>query len=61
MDNEQRTTKTTTIIANPTLYAHYVFNTLDQDHSGIVSFEVSAHILSYLPVLYSLKDQKRKR
>lgn len=27
--------------ANPTLYAHYVFNTLDQDHSGIISFEVS--------------------
>lgn len=27
-------------IANTGLYAHYVFNTLDSDHSGIVSFEV---------------------
>lgn len=29
-----------TKIANTGLYAHYVFNTLDSDHSGIVSFEV---------------------
>lgn len=27
--------------ANSGLYAHYVFNTLDSDRSGIVSFEVS--------------------
>lgn len=27
--------------ANTSQYAHYVFNTLDQDHSGILSFEVS--------------------
>lgn len=27
--------------ANTGLYAHYVFKTLDSDHSGIVSFEVS--------------------
>ena len=27
--------------ANTALYAHYVFNTLDSDRSGIVSFEVS--------------------
>lgn len=26
--------------ANTGLYAHYVFNSLDSDHSGIVSFEV---------------------
>lgn len=26
--------------ANTGLYAHYVFNTLDSDRSGIVSFEV---------------------
>uniref|UniRef100_W8B2T4 Kv channel-interacting protein 4 n=1 Tax=Ceratitis capitata TaxID=7213 RepID=W8B2T4_CERCA len=34
--------------ANPTLYAHYVFNTLDQDHSGIVSFEDFVQGLSIL-------------
>lgn len=34
--------------ANPTLYAHYVFNTLDQDHSGIVSFEDFVQGLSVL-------------
>lgn len=27
--------------ANTSQYAHYVFNTLDQDHSGLLSFEVS--------------------
>lgn len=32
-------------IANTGLYAHYVFNTLDQDHSGIVSFEVSFSLM----------------
>lgn len=30
-----------TFPANTSQYAHYVFNTLDQDHSGILSFEVS--------------------
>lgn len=30
--------------ANTSQYAHYVFNTLDQDHSGLLSFEVSSHI-----------------
>ncbi|XP_054729173.1 uncharacterized protein LOC129238163 [Anastrepha obliqua] len=34
--------------ANPTLYAHYVFNTLDQDHSGIISFEDFVQGLSIL-------------
>ncbi|KAH8273264.1 hypothetical protein KR018_001043 [Drosophila ironensis] len=34
--------------ANPTLYAHYVFNTLDQDRSGIVSFEDFVQGLSIL-------------
>lgn len=28
-------------IANTGLYAHYLFNSLDSDRSGIVSFEVS--------------------
>lgn len=27
--------------ANTGLYAHYVFNTLDKDHTGTLSFEVS--------------------
>lgn len=27
--------------ANTSLYAHYVFNTLDKDHTGMLSFEVS--------------------
>lgn len=31
--------------ANTGLYAHYVFNTLDQDRSGIVSFEVSVIVI----------------
>ncbi|KAF7279620.1 hypothetical protein GWI33_007014 [Rhynchophorus ferrugineus] len=26
--------------ANSSQYAHYVFNTLDQDHSGLISFEI---------------------
>lgn len=30
------------LAANSGLYAHYVFNTLDSDRSGIVSFEVSS-------------------
>ena len=36
-------------LANTSQYAHYVFNTLDHDHSGILSFEVSffAFHLSY--------------
>lgn len=34
--------------ANTGLYAHYVFNTLDQDHSGIVSFEDFVQGLSVL-------------
>lgn len=29
------------LAANTGLYAHYVFNTLDRDHTGILSFEVS--------------------
>lgn len=28
------------VTANCSQYAHYVFNTLDQDHSGLISFEV---------------------
>ncbi|XP_067635821.1 uncharacterized protein [Eurosta solidaginis] len=34
--------------ANPTLYAHYVFNTLDTDNSGIISFEDFVQGLSIL-------------
>ncbi|XP_037931612.1 uncharacterized protein LOC119666405 [Teleopsis dalmanni] len=34
--------------ANPTLYAHYVFNTLDQHHSGIVSFELKQKLAKYI-------------
>lgn len=34
--------------ANTGLYAHYVFNTLDQDRSGIVSFEVSGNGKMYV-------------
>ncbi|XP_055303328.1 Kv channel-interacting protein 4 isoform X2 [Sitodiplosis mosellana] len=34
--------------ANTGLYAHYVFNTLDSDHSGIVSFEEFVQNLSTL-------------
>ncbi|CAD7091672.1 unnamed protein product [Hermetia illucens] len=34
--------------ANTGLYAHYVFNTLDQDHSGIISFEDFVQGLSIL-------------
>lgn len=34
--------------ANTGLYAHYVFNTLDQDNSGIVSFEEFVQGLSVL-------------
>ena len=29
------------VSANTSQYAHYVFNTLDQDRSGLLSFEVS--------------------
>lgn len=34
-------------IANTGLYAHYVFNTLDKEHTGTLSFEVSYRINSY--------------
>ncbi|CAH0553246.1 unnamed protein product [Brassicogethes aeneus] len=34
--------------ANSSQYAHYVFNTLDQDHSGLISFEDFVHNLSVL-------------
>ncbi|KDR10791.1 Kv channel-interacting protein 1-like [Zootermopsis nevadensis] len=34
--------------ANANLYAHYVFNTLDQDHSGLLSFEDFVQGLSIL-------------
>lgn len=33
-----------TLTANTGLYAHYVFNTLDKDHTGTLSFEVSSFI-----------------
>lgn len=32
------------LTANTGLYAHYVFNTLDKDHTGTLSFEVSSFI-----------------
>ncbi|XP_011499770.1 PREDICTED: uncharacterized protein LOC105363717 [Ceratosolen solmsi marchali] len=38
--------------ANTSQYAHYVFNTLDHDHSGILSFEVSP-ILFYSSIATS--------
>lgn len=31
------------ILSDCTAYAHFVFNTFDQDHSGTISFEVSIH------------------
>ncbi|XP_022919778.1 A-type potassium channel modulatory protein KCNIP1 isoform X1 [Onthophagus taurus] len=34
--------------ANTSQYAHYVFNTLDQDHSGLISFEDFVQNLSVL-------------
>ncbi|GLV31791.1 uncharacterized protein CBL_07550 [Carabus blaptoides fortunei] len=34
--------------ANTSQYAHYVFNTLDQDNSGLISFEDFVHGLSIL-------------
>ncbi|KAJ3627029.1 hypothetical protein MTP99_014437 [Tenebrio molitor] len=34
--------------ANTSQYAHYVFNTLDQDHSGLISFEDFVQNLSIL-------------
>ncbi|KAL5277214.1 KCNIP4 family protein [Megaselia abdita] len=34
--------------ANPTLYAHYVFNALDHEHTGLVSFHDFVHGLSVL-------------
>lgn len=34
--------------ANSSQYAHYVFNTLDQDHSGLISFEDFVQNLSIL-------------
>lgn len=34
--------------ANSSQYAHYVFNTLDQDHSGLISFEDFVQGLSIL-------------
>uniref|UniRef100_A0A1Y1LR13 EF-hand domain-containing protein n=1 Tax=Photinus pyralis TaxID=7054 RepID=A0A1Y1LR13_PHOPY len=34
--------------ANTNQYAHYVFNTLDQDHSGLISFENFVQSLSVL-------------
>ncbi|KAK4882176.1 hypothetical protein RN001_005495 [Aquatica leii] len=34
--------------ANTSQYAHYVFNTLDQDHSGLISFENFVQSLSIL-------------
>ncbi|RZC37598.1 Kv channel-interacting protein 1, partial [Asbolus verrucosus] len=33
---------------NTSQYAHYVFNTLDQDHSGLISFEDFVQNLSIL-------------
>lgn len=33
------------ILANPALYAHYVFNALDHEHTGLVSFHVSFSLL----------------
>jgi hypothetical protein len=36
--------------ANTGLYAHYVFNTLDKDHTGTLSFEVSViavHLIQF--------------
>ncbi|KAB0802646.1 hypothetical protein PPYR_04832, partial [Photinus pyralis] len=33
---------------NTNQYAHYVFNTLDQDHSGLISFENFVQSLSVL-------------
>lgn len=38
----------TAIEANTGLYAHYVFNTLDKDHTGILSFEDFVQGLSIL-------------
>lgn len=42
--------------ANTSQYAHYVFNTLDQDHSGILSFEVSTSIDSNIIIDVSNKE-----
>lgn len=39
--------------ANTSQYAHYVFNTLDQDHSGLLSFEVSSHPICHSSCSYS--------
>nr|CAI5829595.1 unnamed protein product [Callosobruchus analis] len=36
------------VSANTHQYAHYVFNTLDQDHSGLISFEDFVQNLSIL-------------
>lgn len=38
------------LTANTGLYAHYVFNTLDKDHTGILSFEVSK--LTHVSIIF---------
>lgn len=39
--------------ANTSQYAHYVFNTLDQDHSGLLSFEVNLYVQSIAYVTFN--------
>lgn len=38
--------------ANTAQYAHFVFNTLDQDRSGLLSFEVRTIYSGFLLVIY---------
>lgn len=39
------------VAANSGMYAHYVFNTLDQSRRGVVSFEVSEPKCCYCVII----------